>query len=71
MKNELNVDSSILQFTPKGEYYDTVEAKDAAYNETVDGLFDFNRVLFALLGMLPGTAYSHGVFAHKLLSNPQ
>ena len=57
-ENELNVDSSILQFTPKGEFYDTAEKKNEVFANTIDSFFKFNRSLFALVNLLPGTAYS-------------
>jgi len=64
------MNNSILQFTPKGSYYDTAEEQFKAYQEQVDELFRRDRSLFALISILPGTDYAKGVFAHKLLSNP-
>lgn len=64
------VDSGMLQYAPKGAYY---EGKDEQYNaiESMwNELFDYDRGLFALVSILNGTGFSKGAMSHKLLSTP-
>jgi hypothetical protein len=66
-----NIDSGILQYTPKGAYY---EGKDEQYNYVNDmwfSLFHYDRTLFSLLMLLNGTGFSKGCMTRILLSNPQ
>jgi hypothetical protein len=71
MQGELGIiDSGILQFAPKGAYY---EGKDEQYNAVKKmwaDLFDYDRTLFTLLMLLKGTGFSKGAMSHILLSNP-
>ena len=71
MTGELGIiDSGILQFAPKGAYY---EGKDEQYNAVQSmwqQLFDYDRTLFGLLMILNGTGFSKGAMTHMLLSNP-
>jgi hypothetical protein len=69
-KSVTKIDSGILQYVPKGAYY---EGKDAQFNrvfEMWNGLFQYDRVLFALTMLLNGTRFSKGMMTHMLLSNP-
>ena len=64
------LDSGMLQYVPKGAYY---EEKDEQFNVVKrmwDGLFEYDRALFALTSILNGTGFSKGAMTHKLLSNP-
>lgn len=64
------LDSGMLQYVPKGAYY---EAKDVQFNAVKkmwNELFEYDRVLFALTSILNGTGFSKGAMTHKLLSNP-
>lgn len=70
-KKELQVDSSILQFTPKGAFYENADEQFKKVMETWKYLFEFDRVMFALLTLLNGTGFSKGAMNHILLSNSQ
>lgn len=64
------LDSGMLQFTPKGAYY---EGKDEQFKKVFEmwsQLFDHDRTLFALTTILAGTRFSKGMMNHMLLSNP-
>jgi len=68
MSKEL--DSGMLQYVPKGAYYEEKDAQFEAVKKMWDGLFDYDRALFALTSILNGTGFSKGAMTHKLLSNP-
>jgi hypothetical protein len=71
MTADLKIDSGILQFAPKGSYY---EEKDQQIQSMVNlwkALFKFDRTMFCLLTLLNGTGFSKGAMSHMLLSNPQ
>ena len=62
-------DSGMLQFAPKGSYY---EGKDQQFTKVFTmwkDLFKHDRVLFALTSILSGTRFSKGMMSHMLLSN--
>lgn len=64
------LDSGMLQFAPKGAYY---EGKDEQFKKVFEmwsQLFDHDRTLFALTTILAGTRFSKGMMNHMLLSNP-
>jgi len=66
----LTIDSGILQYIPKGTYY---EGKDEQFNKIWkmwSDLFTYDRYLFSLSTLLEGTGFSKGMMAHLLLSNP-
>lgn len=66
----LNIDSGILQYIPKGSYY---EGKDEQFDKIWKmwfELFNHDRALFSLSTLLEGTGFSKGMMAHLLLSNP-
>lgn len=64
------LDSGMLQYVPKGAYYEEKDAQFTAVQKMWDGLFDYDRALFALTSILNGTGFSKGAMTHKLLSNP-
>ena len=70
MNKELKIDSGILQFIPKGAYYEGKDEQFAAVSRMWSALFSFDRVLFSLLMILKGTGFSKGAMSHILLSNP-
>ncbi len=66
----LTIDSGILQYIPKGSYY---EKKDEQFDKIWKmwfELFNHDRVLFSLSTLLEGTGFSKGMMTHLLLSNP-
>lgn len=64
------IDSGMLQYAPKGAYYEDKDQQFTAVKKMWDGLFDYDRALFALVSILNGTGFSKGAMTHKLLSNP-
>ena len=64
------LDSGILQYVPKGAYYEGTDEQFAAVKRMWEGLFDYDRALFALTSILNGTGFSKGAMTHMLLSNP-
>jgi len=66
----MNIDSSVIQFSPKGGYYNTENEQLMKMEELWDEFFKFDRAIFALSTLLPGTAFSKGRMHHLLLSNP-
>jgi len=64
------IDSGMLQYAPKGAYYEEKDEQFKAVSRMWDGLFDYDRALFALTSILNGTGFSKGAMTHKLLSNP-
>jgi len=71
MPKKMKFDSGILQFAPKGAYYEEKDAQFKVVNEMWDDLLKFDRALFALISILPGTGFSKGMMNHMLLANPQ
>lgn len=66
----MNIDSGILQFVKKGQYYeDSSEQFQRVRNMWVD-LFSYDRLLFGLTTLLSGTGYSKGMMSHMMLSTP-
>jgi hypothetical protein len=66
----LSIDSGMLQYVPKGSYY---EGKDVQFQHVLDmwrNLFNYDRALFCLTMILQGTRFSKGMMTHMLLSNP-
>ncbi len=66
----LTIDSGILQYIPKGSYY---EKKDEQFDKIFkmwNELFKHDRTLFTLSTLLEGTGFSKGMMTHLLLSNP-
>ena len=68
---KVEIDSGILQYVPKGAYY---EGQDEQFTKVFDmwkKLFLFDRTLFSLMMLLSGTGFSKGMMTHFLLSNEQ
>jgi len=65
-----NVDSGLLQFVPKGAYYEDAEEQREKADQMWENLLTFDRCLFSLLTLLPGSGFAKGAMAHSLLSNP-
>jgi hypothetical protein len=68
---QLKIDSGILQYVPKGAYYETSDEQFKAVSQMWGDLFNFDRTLFCLISLLAGTGFSKGAMAHMLLSTPQ
>lgn len=68
--SERMLDSGVLQYVPKGAYYEGADEQFARVKEMWDGLLNYDRVLFALLTLLNGSGFSKGMISHMLLSNP-
>jgi len=68
--SEIKIDSGILQYVPKGAYY---EDADEQFNRVVQmwtNLFNYDRTLFCLTTLLNGTGFSKGAMSHMLLGKP-
>ena len=61
----------MLQFAPKGAFYEEQNEQFRRVMEMWSGLFDHDRTLFCLTTLLGGTGFSKGVMSHMLLANPQ
>jgi len=70
-EKELQIDSGMLQFVPKGAYYEDENEQLKAINDTWRSFFNYDRTLFCLATLLSGTGFSKGAMSHMLLSNPQ
>jgi len=68
--DKVKIDSGMLQFAPKGSYYEGKNEQFQAVNKMWNYLFEFDRSLFCLTSLLAGTGFSKGAMAHMLLSNP-
>jgi hypothetical protein len=68
--SEMKLDSGILQYIPKGAYYEGKDEQFARVKDTWDRLMAYDRVLFALLSLLNGSSFSKGMISHMLLSTP-
>lgn len=64
------IDSGILQYTPKGSYYEGRDEQFAHVSRMWQTLFNHDRILFCLTTLLGGTGFSKGMMSHFLLSNP-
>lgn len=71
MAKDLQIDSGILQFAPKGQFYEETDEQFQAVLKMWTDLLQHDRVLFGLITILNGTGYSKGRMNHMLLSNPQ
>jgi hypothetical protein len=67
---QVKIDSGILQFAPKGSYYEDENEQLWVMNQLWSELLNHDRTLFCLLMLLNGTGYSKGSMSHLLLSNP-
>lgn len=65
-----SIDSSILQFVPKGSYYNTKEEQLQKIEKLWKDFLKYDRLIFTLSTLMNGTSYSKGRMAHLLLSTP-
>lgn len=65
------IDSGILQFAPKGAFYEEADQQFQRVFQMWKDLFTFDRTLFCLTTLLGGTGFSKGSMNHMLLANPQ
>jgi len=70
-EKDFQIDSGMLQFVPKGAYYEDQNEQIKAINDTWSAFFNYDRTLFCLTTLLNGTGFSKGAMSHMLLSNPQ
>jgi hypothetical protein len=70
-RQQLSIDSGILQFAPKGAFYEETDEQFQQVSRMWNELFNYDRTLFCLITLLGGTGFSKGVMSHILLSNPQ
>lgn len=70
-EKQIQIDSGILQFTPKGAYYEESDEQFKAVYSMWKNLFHYDRTMFCLVTLLGGTRYSKGRMNHILLGNPQ
>lgn len=66
----LNLDSSVLQFVPKGSYYNKKEEQLEKVEKLWENFLKYDRLIFTLSTLMKGTSYSKGRMFHLLLSNP-
>lgn len=64
------LDSGVLQYIPKGAYYEGKDEQFAKVQNMWFGLLAYDRVLFCLLSLLNGSGFAKGMISHALLSNP-
>ena len=67
---ELKIDSGILQYVPKGAFYEDADEQFNRVFQMWGDLFNYDRTLFCLITLLGGTGFSKGAMAHMLLGNP-
>jgi len=70
-EERLKIDSGILQFAPKGAFYEDADEQFQRVFQMWTELFTFDRTLFCLTTLLGGTGFSKGSMNHMLLANPQ
>lgn len=68
--NELKIDSGILQYAPKGAFYEEANEQFKQVSQMWSDLFNYDRTLFCLSTLLAGTGFSKGAMTHMLLGNP-
>jgi hypothetical protein len=66
---KFNFDASILQFTPKGSYYNTESEQNQKITEQWKEFLQYDRLLFALILFLPTSDYAFGRISHLLCKN--
>jgi len=71
MTDQLQLDSGMLQYVPKGAYYEDADEQFNRVMSMWQDLFTHDRTLFCLTSLLGGTGFSKGAMAHMLLSHPQ
>ena len=68
--SELKIDSGILQYAPKGAFYEDADEQFNRVFQMWSDLFNYDRTLFCLTTLLGGTGFSKGAMSHMLLGNP-
>jgi len=71
VRQNLQIDSGIMQYAPKGAFYEGADAQFTQVLQMWQQLFKFDRVMFGLITLLGGTGFSKGAMNHMLLANPQ
>jgi len=69
--SELQIDSGILQYAPKGAFYEDADEQFNRVFQMWRDLFNYDRTLFCLITLLEGTGFSKGAMSHMLLGNPR
>lgn len=67
----MQIDSGILQYIPKGTFYESQDEQFKKVTEMWDAVFEKDRALFALLMILPGSGFAKGMMTRYLLALPQ
>jgi len=70
-RNKLQIDSGIMQYAPKGAFYEGADEQFVQVLQMWQQLFKFDRVMFSLITLLGGTGFSKGAMNHMMLANPQ
>jgi hypothetical protein len=70
-RNKLQIDSGIMQYAPKGAFYEGANEQFTQVLQMWQQLFKFDRVMFSLVTLLGGTGFSKGAMNHMMLANPQ
>ena len=70
-RKQLQIDSGIMQYAPKGAFYEGADEQFLQVLQMWQQLFKFDRVMFSLVTLLGGTGFSKGAMNHMLLANPQ
>lgn len=70
-EKSLTIDSGMLQFAPKGAFYEEADQQFQRVFQMWKELFSFDRTLFCLTTLLGGTGFAKGSMNHMLLANPQ
>jgi hypothetical protein len=64
------LDSGVLQYIPKGAYYEGQDEQFKHVKAMWDELLAYDRVLFCLMSLLNGSGFAKGMITHMLLSSP-
>jgi len=70
-RKQLEIDSGIMQYVPKGAFYEGADEQFTQVLQMWQQLFKFDRVMFSLVTLLGGTGFSKGAMNHMMLANPQ
>ena len=70
-RKQLQIDSGIMQYVPKGAFYEGADEQFTQVLQMWQQLFKFDRVMFGLVTLLGGTGFSKGAMNHMMLANPQ
>lgn len=69
-KKVVKIDSGILQYIPKGAFYEGTDEQFSRVRQMWNDLFTHDRLLFCLTSLLNGSGFSKGAMSHILLRNP-